>query len=255
MKSSLLTGLILLAMSSSKDVHAQGPSPFDEYNQPQSQQPYQQQPPNPYQQPPAQDYRQMPQRAPMPTYQLPPPSVRDFSLIYIDEPPPKEYMINDIVTVIVSERSEVTLNSRFNRQRTSTFKSELKDFVRLGDGLRLENSATTSPAIDASQQERLQTTGQVTDAEGITYRIAATIVDIRPNGNIVLEARKSIDANDDLWEYTLHGEIRFEDIAVNNTVLSENIANLNIEKRQKGRVHSSTNRRWGTKIMDVIWPF
>ncbi|HCS52341.1 MAG TPA: flagellar biosynthesis protein FlgH, partial [Planctomycetaceae bacterium] len=84
---------------------------------------------------------------------------------------------------------------------------------------------------------------------------AATIVDIRPNGNIVLEARKSIDANDDLWEYTLHGEIRFEDIAVNNTVLSENIANLNIEKRQKGRVHSSTNRRWGTKIMDVIWPF
>ncbi|HCS52340.1 MAG TPA: hypothetical protein DIW81_12230, partial [Planctomycetaceae bacterium] len=164
MKNLLLSGLILFALSSSKDVHAQGPSPFDEYNQPQTQQPYQQQSPNPYQQPPTQDYRQMPQRAPMPTYQLPPPSVRDFSLIYIDEPPPKEYMINDIVTVIVSERSEVTLNSRFNRQRTSTFKSELKDFVRLGDGLRLENSATTSPAIDASQQERLQTTGQVTDA-------------------------------------------------------------------------------------------
>lgn len=192
--------------------------------------------------------------APPPVMVAPPPTMRDFSWIYIDHPEPKAFRINDIVSVIVSERSEVTLNSRFNRQRNASLKSELKEFVKL-DGLTLVNDAETSPTIDMNQQERIQSTGQVTDQEGITYRIAATVVDIRPNGNLVLEARKKINANDDLWEYTLHGEVRYEDVLVNNTVLSENIANLNIEKRMHGRVHSSTGRRWGNKLIDTFWPF
>jgi len=192
--------------------------------------------------------------APPPAMMAPPPTLRDFAWIYIDHPEPKAFKINDIVSVIVSERSEVTLNSRFNRQRNASLKSELKEFVKL-DGLTLVNDAETSPTIDMNQQERIQSTGQVTDQEGITYRIAATVVDIRPNGNLVLEARKKINANDDLWEYTLHGEVRYEDVLVNNTVLSENIANLNIEKRMHGRVQSSTGRRWGNKLIDTFWPF
>lgn len=184
----------------------------------------------------------------------PPATVRDFSWIHIDHPIDRAFKVNDIVTVLVSERSEVTLNSRFNRQRNASLKSELKEFIKL-DGMSLENAALNSPTIDTNQQERIQSTGQVTDQEGITYRIAATIVDIRPNGNLVLEARKKINANDDLWEYTLHGEVRFEDVMRNNTVMSENIANLHIEKRQQGRVQSSTGRRWGNKMIDRFWPF
>lgn len=194
------------------------------------------------------------QYAATPMRYAPPATVRDFSWTYIDQPTDRAFKVNDIVTVLVSERSEVTLNSRFNRQRNASFKSELKEFIKL-DGFAIENSASTSPTIDTNQQERIQSTGQVTDQEGITYRIAATIVDIRPNGNLVLEARKKINANDDLWEYTLHGEVRYEDVLRNNTVLSENIANLNIEKRLQGRVHSSTGRRWGNKMIDMFWPF
>ena len=191
---------------------------------------------------------------PPPMAPLPPPTVRDFSWTYIDHPVDRSFKINDIVTVLVSERSEVTLNSRFNRQRNASLKSELKNFVKLDDDWILRNAAKTSPTIDMNQQERLQSTGQVTDQEGITYRIAATVVDIRPNGNLVLEARKKINANDDLWEYTLHGEVRFEDVLRNNTVLSENIANLNIEKKLEGRVNSSTGRRCGNKLIDMFWP-
>ena len=184
-----------------------------------------------------------------------PATIRDYSWIYIDEPEQREFKINDLVTVIVSEKSEVTINSRFNRQRTSSFSAELKEFVRITSGPTLENSASTSPGIDGSQEDRIQATGQVTDKEGMTYRIAATIVDVRPNGNLVLEARKRINAGDDIWEYTLHGEIRYEDVLSNNTVLSENIANLNIKKRMEGRNYSSVKRRWGTKLYDMLWPF
>lgn len=182
------------------------------------------------------------------------PRVRDYSWIYIDPEKERVFSVHDLVTVIVNEKAEVTLNSQFNRQKTAQLKAELKEFIKLGNGA-LRNSAATSPTIDTNLQGRLNAIGQVTDSEGITYRIAATIVDVLPNGNLVLEARKSIRTSDDMWEYSLTGIIRPEDVQKNNTILSETVADLQIVKRQNGKVFDSTKRAWGIKIYDKIWPF
>lgn len=182
------------------------------------------------------------------------PRVRDYSWIHIDPEQERLFSVHDLVTVIVNEKAQVTLNSQFNRQKQAQLKAELKEFVKLGDGV-LRNAGSTSPTIDTNLQGRLNATGQVTDSEGINYRIAATIVDVLPNGNLVLEARKSIRTSDDMWEYSLTGIIRPEDVLKNNTVLSENVADLQIVKRQNGKVFDSTKRPWGIKIYDLIWPF
>lgn len=181
--------------------------------------------------------------------------VSDYSWIHIDPPEPKSYKVNDIVTMIVSEKSEVTLQSIFNRQKTSSLKAELKDFIRIGAGGNLENAAANAPTIDAGLTGRINATGQVNESEGITFRIAATIVDILPNGNLVLEAKKTISTDDDKWIYTLTGVARFNDIQANNTILSENIANLDVAKFQSGKTSDSTKRYWGVKIFDKLWPF
>lgn len=181
--------------------------------------------------------------------------VRDYSWIYIDLPEPHEIKVHDIVTIIVDEKSEVTIQSRFNRQKNSNLKAELKEFVRINDRDNLDNAAQNSPTIDTNLTGRFNTTGQVADQEGIRYRIAATVVDVLPNGNIVLEARKTIQSNHELWEYTLTGVVRSADIARNNTALSENIANLKITKYQRGKVYDSTKRPWGVVLYDLLSPF
>lgn len=182
-------------------------------------------------------------------------TVRELSLIYIDEPEPRELKVHDIVTVIVDEKSRVSVTSRFDRQRNGTLKAELKEFLRIDDNGNLANAALNAPTIDGTLQNRFQANGQMTDGEGIQYRIAAVVVDVLPNGNLVLEARKSIRSNRDIWEYSLTGTVRSKDVAKDNTVLSENIAYLNIEKHQRGKVYDSTKRAWGTLIYDVIFPF
>ncbi len=184
-----------------------------------------------------------------------PPTIADFSLIYIEDPKPRELQVHDLITVIVNEKSEVTMNSRFNRQRNSQLKMELKDFVKIGPGFTLDNAAANSPTIDANSQARINNQGQVTDSEGINYRITATIVDVLPNGNMVLEARKMITTNDDRWEYALTGIVRAADVTAANTVLSEHVADMQIDKRLNGRVFASTKRSWGTKVLDFISPF
>ncbi|WP_417392341.1 flagellar basal body L-ring protein FlgH [Gimesia sp.] len=181
--------------------------------------------------------------------------IRDYSLIYVPAPEPIVVKIHDIITIMVDEKSSVTVDSRFNRNRTETLKAELKEFMRIDAAGNLAPAALNSPKIDTQLQGRLQSTGQLADREGIQYRIAAIVVDIRPNGNLILEARKSIRTNHDVWEYRLTGEIRSKDVNRDNTALSENIANLDIVKHQRGKVYQSTKRPWGVVLYDWFFPF
>jgi flagellar L-ring protein FlgH len=186
----------------------------------------------------------------------PPMLIKDFAWSYIDTPKAHEVKLHDIVTVIVKEVSEINATSRYNRQRQGTFTAELKEFIRINSQGNLDNAAVNAdPKIDSNLQSRLQSTGQVAEQEGIKYRIAATVVDVLPNGLLVLEARKTIVNNSDLSEYTLTGRIRPQDIAPDNTALSEHIADLNISKKQHGKLHDSTQRAWGVRLYDLLAPF
>ncbi len=124
-------------------------------------------------------------------YSPKPPLLKEYSLIYVPAPEPIVVKVHDIITILVDEKSSVTVDSRFNRNRMATLKAELKEFLRIDEKGNLAPAALNSPKIDAQLQGRLQSTGQLADREGITYRIAAIVVDIRPNGNLILEARKS----------------------------------------------------------------
>lgn len=183
-----------------------------------------------------------------------PAHIRDYSLIFLDAPQPREIKEHDIITIMVDEKSEVTMNSRFNRQRNANIKAELKEFMRLKDA-NLENAADNQPTIEGNLQSRNQSTGQLSDQEGIRYRIAAMVVDVRPNGNLVLEARKTIRSNKDLWEYTLTGEIPSRAVNRDLSALSENIYALSITKKLRGKVYDSTKRPWGTALHDLLFPF
>src|SRR5690606_16421889 len=114
------------------------------------------------------------------------------------------------------------------------------------------NAAENQPTIDTNLQGRLQSTGQVAETEGIKYRIAATVVDVLPNGVLVLEARKTIRNNGDLSRYTLTGKLRPQDIGQDNTALSEHIAELHISKEQSGKLSDSTQRPWGLRLYDRL---
>uniref|UniRef100_A0A7C2P0V1 Flagellar L-ring protein n=1 Tax=Schlesneria paludicola TaxID=360056 RepID=A0A7C2P0V1_9PLAN len=194
---------------------------------------------------------------PAPYAPLPPPTIRDYSWIYIDAPPPPSLIkVHDIITIEVDEKAEVIVNSRFNRQRNGSYQLSLKEFIRLRtDGPTIENTASTEPSIEGNLQNRLQTIGQLTDLEGITYKIAATVVDVLPNGTIVLEARKSIRTNQDVFEYRMTGRIDKGKIKPDRTARTEDIAELKIDRIQKGKVFDSTKTNWGTRILDILMPF
>ena len=89
----------------------------------------------------------------------------------------------------------------------------------------------------------------------MSFNIAARVVDVRPNGELVLEARKTILYNENVWETTLSGICRAEDVSADNTVLSRDMVDLQISSRERGRMRDGYKRGWFARFIDRIAPF
>lgn len=180
--------------------------------------------------------------------------MKDYSSIFVEIPEVREIKVHDLVKIIVSEKSEAEVTSSGNARRNASFQAALKEFVRFRNG-RLANAADNQPTIDFSVNKQVQAQGQLRDKESLTFRITAMVVDILPNGNLVLEARKRFELSDDVWGFSLTGMVRAVDVTASNTVLSEDMYNPIFKKIQKGKIYNTTRRPWGTKIFEFLWPF
>ena len=168
------------------------------------------------------------------------------------EPPRLQtFKVGDIITVTVNETAETNARSTDNRQYTA----QLTQFIRINAQGNLDNAALNSPEIDRELQSRLQSTGQVTESESMEYRIGARVIEILPDGVLVLEAHKSIVGNQDLWEYTLAGKVDPKKVSADGSVLSKDVADLSISKMLHGKLTDSTKPAWFIRLYDWLGPF
>ncbi len=179
------------------------------------------------------------------------------SWYYRQLPPPKEIRINDIVKIRVDEKSQMLAEGDMERRKTALYNAVLKDWIGL-EGLRAirpDPQTEGDPHIQGQLNQLFRAEAEMETRESMTFDIAATVVDIRPNGNLVLEAHKVIRNNDETWEYSLAGICRREDITPGNVLLSHNIAEISIRKGERGHVRDGYKRGWFWKWFDLLDPF
>ncbi len=175
--------------------------------------------------------------------------------IRAETPRPRTFKVGDVITVTMQEASETNGNSTDNRQRNGQYTAQLAQFIRINSEGNLDNAALNSPEIDGVLQSRLQSTRQVTESESMKYRIGASVVEVLPDGVLVLEAHKSWVDNEDLWEYTLAGKVDPKGVSPDGSILSKNVADLSISKVLHSKVIDSTRRAWFIRLYDYIGPF
>jgi len=178
------------------------------------------------------------------------------SFIYRKPIPPPTLELHDIVTVVVSIRSSVLSEGEVEHRKRVQHLAILADWLRL-DGLSLKPAPQNDgdPIVDYQQNNQFRAEAELETRNFVDFTIAAEVVDIRPNGNLVIEARQQFRNNEELWERALTGEIRREDVAPDNKVESEDIANLRICKREVGQVRDGYRRGWLQKFYDWVQPF
>ena len=97
--------------------------------------------------------------------------------------------------------------------------------------------------------------GTITRQEALQTNIAAVVMQVLPNGNLVVAARQQVRVNDELRELDVTGVIRPQDIASDNTVQHDRMAEARIAYGGRGQLTDVQTPRWGQQALDILLPF
>ena len=171
-------------------------------------------------------------------------------------PEPKTYRPGDLLTVIIRERKKWEADSDLETKNEWDIRSELQDFIKFTDGgIGAADFQRGRPNIDYKFESQLRNEGDSSRDDRLTTRLTVKIIDIKPNGLLVLEGRARIAHDEEVTEVTLAGTCRKEDVTADNTILSTQVADKQIVIQNEGALRASASRGWLTKLLDLLKPF
>ncbi|MEN1678678.1 MAG: flagellar basal body L-ring protein FlgH [Planctomycetota bacterium] len=175
-------------------------------------------------------------------------TLQNSSYTYTPLPPEAELgelKREDIITVLVDYRTSMLSEGEFQSRKTASFNGILSDWLGFdGKSIFPDPQSRGDPTISGSINSQFRAEGDQERRDALTFRIAAKIVDIYPNGNLVIEAHRTITDNNERWEQSLTGVVRRQSIGPDLTVRSDAIADLKIHKRELGNVKDANAPGW-----------
>jgi flagellar L-ring protein precursor FlgH len=187
---------------------------------------------------------------------------RDRASLFEDR---KARRVNDIVTILISETSAATKKATTNASRDSSANYGISNFFGMNPDFGVQGWALLkdfyhsgnvfSPTLTGSGKSDFKGTGDTVRQGTIKAAIAARIVEVLPNQNLVLESRKEILVNNEKEILVLKGMARPDDISPNNTIQSQFIANAQIYLVGNGVLDDKQHQGWLVRFFDKIWPF
>lgn len=150
----------------------------------------------------------------------------------------------DVVTILISEVSSGTFTASTTAAR-SVNNSITKALGPIIGGLIPDLGTMGSSTTDGK--------GATTQVGKLTARMTAVVKKVLPNGTMVIEGSRSVQVNKETQTFKLSGLIRRDDIRPDNTVLSENIAEAQINVDGKGQINDRQKRGILTRLLDWLF--
>ena len=170
--------------------------------------------------------------------------------------------VGDILTIVVQETASVA-----NSETLKTSKASKSGVANLADTIvqqfigklpgKVPKNAVDPKTLNLSSTGSNDYTGggEVKNSQTIATRAAVQVIDVLPNGNLVVEGLREISFSKERQFASLRGLVRAYDIQPDNTVLSSNIADARIEIISEGTLTDAQKKGWLLRLNDKINPF
>jgi len=162
--------------------------------------------------------------------------------------------VGDIVTVLVNMTDSANLKNVTTAERSSSEFAGLPQFFGM-ETLLPKTITDPSKLLSVNSNNNNGGNGQIQRNEAVMLRLAGVITQVLPNGNLVVAARQEFRVNSELRELRVSGVIRPQDIASDNTVQHDRMAEARISYGGRGQLTDVQSARWGQQVMDVLLPF
>lgn len=166
----------------------------------------------------------------------------------------KATKIGDLLTITVSEESKASKSASTQTSRDKSLSGQL-DFAGVSGGGGAKVGDFSMGPLEGKFKNGFNGTGATSKEDSMTAYMTATVVDIAPNGNLLIRGSRWTQVNNEMQQIVLEGVVRPADITRHNTVLSQNVAEAKISFIGKGPVTQHQRPGWAVRLFDLISPF
>ncbi|HUZ05285.1 MAG TPA: flagellar basal body L-ring protein FlgH [Acidobacteriaceae bacterium] len=144
---------------------------------------------------------------------------------------------HDLISVVVSENLNASTQGTVKDQRASTANSQLASLFSA-----FSPSSAAQNILNANAGSSLNAQGQSITNSSLDTIIGGEVVDVLPNGMLVISAARQLEFSQQTETVLLRGLVRPQDVSPSNQVLSTAISGLEVQVVGKGIINDTTHR-------------
>lgn len=158
----------------------------------------------------------------------------------------KPSAVGDILKVDISESINASNALTTDNSRSNAMSTKGPGVKGVGSGiirslLNLDASASGSDSYKGN--------GKTTDVSSFTGQLTATVINVLPNGNLVVAGERSVALNGGVRTLRFSGVVDPKDLASGNVVASADVANARLEVAGQGDVSEAASRNWLQRVL------
>jgi len=145
---------------------------------------------------------------------------------------------HDLISVVISESLAASTDGTVKGSRASNASSGISGLIGT-----LHATNALQNLVNQNSKSGLSAQGASATNSSLTTTLGGQVVEVLPNGMLVIEAARQVEFSQQLQTIVLRGLVRPEDISQENQVLSTAISSLEVQVRGKGIVNDYTHRQ------------
>jgi flagellar L-ring protein precursor FlgH len=169
----------------------------------------------------------------------------------------KACQIGDVLTIIIGETSNIKneIDREVDNETSRAIGFDTDKYLNDAPFSWLPKIPGVTDTIAATSSRSLKAEADYEDKRTYTDKITVVVEDIHPNGNLVVLGARHRDVAGDKVTIQVSGVVRPRDIAFDNTIQSNQVANFKIVTINEGIAEDYAKPGWLASIFDALWPF
>ena len=163
--------------------------------------------------------------------------------------------VGDILTIMIQEQTSVRNEDKVQRSNDTSLAARLDSYT-LSDRTFQSN---VLPRIDIRKEQSFEGEAKQNTNSDVRASIAVVVLDVQPNGNLVVAGVRSVQINDETRTLRVSGLVRPLDVTPGNTVGSAQVADARIAITGQGANTRQVTRGPIGQLFDTLvwaaWPF
>lgn len=159
-------------------------------------------------------------------------------------------MVGDTLTVLLTETTSASTSGSNNLERTSSASSSIAAMGKVPMA-----TLTNNFNVGYQSDTQFDASGAASNTNSFSGSITVTVIDVYPNGNLLVSGEKQIAIGRETQYVRLSGVVNPTFLGVNNQINSTQVADARIEYKGNGPIDEASAMGWLARFFLSIMPF